>query len=127
MASELKESLQGFKNQDGDIRNATTPSLLDVANVYQNCGLLDKCCKDFVFTLINEGNNSGGAGSILVPGSIIFREGDASGASLYIIYRGKVDILLGSTKVATLGTGSHFGEMQLLGLSKIPHCHCKGV
>jgi CRP-like cAMP-binding protein len=117
---ELAESLQGVKNQDVPINDATTPSLLDVANVYQNCGLLERCCKDFVHTLINEAVKSGVpcAGRILVPGDTIFKEGDFSGASLYIIYRGKVDVLLGETKVASLGSGSHFGEMQLLGLSK---------
>lgn len=117
---ELKESLQGVKWEDVPVVDEKVPSLLDVANVYQNCGLLEKCCKDFVHTLIEEAIHSGvpPAGRILVPGDVIFKEGDASGASLFLIYRGKVDVLLGQTKVATLGPPSHFGEMQLLGLSK---------
>lgn len=130
--TDVKESLQGVKNQDVPLSEATAPSVLNVAGLYQNCGFMENCCKDFVNTLIDEANKSeisaggGGAGRIMVPGEIIFSEGDCLGASVYIIYRGKVEVLLGAgpldgkskVTIATLGPGAAFGEMQLLGLAK---------
>lgn len=54
-----------------------------------------------------------------MEGEFIMREGDI-GDKLLFLHRGRVDVLVGSSmvKVATLGHGTIFGEMALLGAPK---------
>lgn len=47
------------------------------------------------------------------PAHPVVRQGDP-GDSLYVLLDGRVDVRRGSKRVATLGPGSHFGEMALL-------------
>jgi small-conductance mechanosensitive channel/CRP-like cAMP-binding protein len=54
---------------------------------------------------------------LYAPGELVIKQGDR-GDELFIVERGKVDVLVGSNgameKVATLGPGDFFGEMSLL-------------
>lgn len=49
----------------------------------------------------------------LDEGEVLFKEGDP-GDSLYIVYRGQVQVLRGGEALATLGAGDYFGEEALL-------------
>ncbi len=46
-------------------------------------------------------------------GTVLFREGDP-GNAMYIIVKGKVDVVKGGEKIATLKEGDFFGEMALI-------------
>mmetsp|Transcript_55265 Transcript_55265/g.131766 ORF Transcript_55265/g.131766 Transcript_55265/m.131766 type:complete len:465 (-) Transcript_55265:260-1654(-) len=71
---------------------------------------------------------------IYCPGELILREGEV-GESAYVLHHGTVDVLAGERqrKVATLGAGTLFGEMILLGVSRkrtatvraVEFCDCR--
>ncbi len=48
-------------------------------------------------------------------GDVVVREGETS-ESLYVVVTGTVEVLRGDRQIATLASGSHFGEMALLNL-----------
>ena len=47
------------------------------------------------------------------PATTVVREGD-SGAELFVVVDGEVDVRKGGRKMATLGAGNFFGEMALI-------------
>lgn len=54
---------------------------------------------------------------MLSPGDVIIRQGE-EGDKMYFLYRGSVEVIANGTRVATLGSGSIFGEMALFGEKK---------
>ncbi|CAE8675485.1 unnamed protein product, partial [Polarella glacialis] len=67
--------------------------------------LFNKCSPRFVEVLSQQVSRK-----IFEAGTEIFREGDY-GDSMYILNRGEVEIIIGTTVVLTLHDGSVFGEM----------------
>jgi NADH dehydrogenase len=51
------------------------------------------------------------------PGECVFHEGDA-GDRLFIVLRGRAEVLKDARKLAELGPGEYFGEMALLGAGR---------
>ena len=52
-------------------------------------------------------------GRQFAPGQQIIREGE-QGDELYVLFRGKVEVVKGGTRIAQLRAGGHFGEMGLV-------------
>mmetsp|Transcript_22594 Transcript_22594/g.51710 ORF Transcript_22594/g.51710 Transcript_22594/m.51710 type:complete len:396 (+) Transcript_22594:63-1250(+) len=73
---------------------------------------------------------------IYCPGELILKEGEM-GESAYVLHHGTVDVLAGErqAKVASLGAGTLFGEMILLGVSRkrtatiraVDYCDCRVI
>eukprot|EP01062_Namystynia_karyoxenos_P012015 TRINITY_DN14309_c0_g1_i1.p1 TRINITY_DN14309_c0_g1~~TRINITY_DN14309_c0_g1_i1.p1 ORF type:complete len:1163 (+),score=157.10 TRINITY_DN14309_c0_g1_i1:111-3491(+) len=51
--------------------------------------------------------------NVVVPGTVICREGEV-GADMHFITHGAVDVIVGGKTVATLGSGTAFGEIAVL-------------
>lgn len=53
-------------------------------------------------------------------GATIVHEGDTTSAGMWLILEGEVEVSTGSTVLATLGSGDHFGEIALVEPSGSP-------
>ncbi len=48
------------------------------------------------------------------PGAVIVREGDDHGIGFFLVAEGEGAVTVGGKQVATVGPGSHFGEVALI-------------
>jgi CRP/FNR family transcriptional regulator, cyclic AMP receptor protein len=48
------------------------------------------------------------------PGAVIVREGDDHGIGFFLVAEGEGVVTVGGKQVATIGPGSHFGEVALI-------------
>jgi CRP-like cAMP-binding protein len=49
------------------------------------------------------------------PGTSMVRQGQMSGANLFVIAEGEASVTVDGTEIAKLGPGDHFGELALIG------------
>mmetsp|Transcript_66690 Transcript_66690/g.159441 ORF Transcript_66690/g.159441 Transcript_66690/m.159441 type:complete len:702 (+) Transcript_66690:139-2244(+) len=79
----------------------------------RSCSFFSSCDSNFLESILEELQVE-----VYHEGDVIITEGDI-GDTMYFLNHGEVEVSVGNSIVSRLGSGSFFGEMTLLGLSRV--------